>query len=332
MIWSGDDASHLEQAAGLLARGRLLGFPTETVYGLGADACNDEAVRAIYAAKGRPTDHPLIVHIAEAADAGYFADPIPEFARRLMHAHWPGPLTLILPRRSGVAAASAAHQASIGLRCPGHPVAQALLRAARRLGVRGVSGPSANRFGRVSPTCCDHVVAEFGTTLDVLDGGPCGVGIESTIIDCTRGQPVMLRPGMLTAAELSLSAGLAVLTPQAAHQALSVDAPKASGTLASHYAPDATLRLLDGPAMAERAQKLSASELARVAVWSPQRPAIPPLHWRPMPEDPATCARELFSTLRELEAWGATEIWVTPPPATAAWDGVRDRLTRASHR
>lgn len=331
MIWPGDHTTHIEQAARLLAEGHLLGFPTETVYGLGADACNDEAVQAIYAAKGRPTDHPLIVHIAEPGDAAHFADPIPGFALRLMRAHWPGPLTLILPRRAGVANASAAHQASIGIRCPSHPVAQALLRAARALGVKGVSGPSANRFGRVSPTCADHVVAEFGAALDVLDGGACPVGIESTIVDCTRGQPVLLRPGMLTADVLSQSAGVAVLTPQSAGQALTDPAPKASGTLASHYAPAAKLRLLDEAGMRDHAAALPPDQRRRVAVWSPDRPADPDLHWKPMPTDAPTCARELFLTLRELEAWGAQEIWVKPPPPDMAWDGVRDRLTRASH-
>ncbi len=331
MIWSGDHPTHIEQAARLLAGGRLLGFPTETVYGLGADACNDEAVRAIYAAKGRPTDHPLIVHIAEPGDAAHFADPIPEFALRLMHAHWPGPLTLILPRRTEVANASAAGQASIGVRCPSHPVAQALLRAARELGVKGVSGPSANRFGRVSPTCADHVVSEFGPALDVLDGGACPVGIESTIVDCTRRLPVLLRPGMLTADVLSQSAQVKVLTSEAAAQALAAQAPKASGTLAAHYAPDAKLRLLTPPAMAARAAQLSAHERSRVAVWSPQPPGLTDVHWKPMPDEPVACAHELFATLREFEARGAAEIWVCPPPATAAWEGVRDRLTRASH-
>ena len=287
MIWSGDNPAHIQSTARLLAEGRLLGFPTETVYGLGADAGNEDAVMAIYAAKGRPTDHPLIVHIAEVDDARHFADPIPDFALRLMKAHWPGPLTLILPRREGVAGASAAGQANIGLRCPSHPVAQALLRAARELGVRGVSGPSANRFGRVSPTRSEHVASEFGHELNVLDGGPCQVGIESTIIDCTRGRPVLLRPGMLDVDTLTGSAGQAVLSPVRAETELNQATPKASGTLASHYAPSARLRLLTVEAMDQAAQPMSLPQRARVGVWSFRPPVATGLAWRPMPTDPA---------------------------------------------
>lgn len=331
MIWHGHDPRHIEQAAQWLASGRLLGFPTETVYGLGADAGRDEAVRAIFAAKGRPTDHPLIVHIAQASDAALFADPIPEFAQMLMRAHWPGPLTLILKRRLGVANASAAQQDSIGLRCPSHPVAQALLLAARRLGVRGVAGPSANRFGRVSPTCAAHVVSELGDAVPVLDGGTCPVGIESTIVDCTRGQPVLLRPGMLSAGDLSASTGLTVLLAGQARSAVAAAAPKASGTLASHYAPNARVRLLDAAAMAQLAAALSPAELAQIAVWSPQTPAFAAGHWRAMPTDAPHCAQQLFQTLRDCEQLRVREIWVCPPPPGHDWDGVRDRLTRASH-
>jgi L-threonylcarbamoyladenylate synthase len=330
MMWSGEHAAHIALAAQHLAQGQLLAFPTETVYGLGADADQDQAVQAIYRVKGRPTDHPLIVHIADAHDAGHFADPIPAFAQRLMAAHWPGPLTLILPRRPGVATASAAGQASIGLRCPSHPVAQALLRAARPLGVIGVSGPSANRFGRVSPTRSDHVRSEFGAELAVLDGGPCAVGIESTIIDCTRAQPVLLRPGMLDVDTLTACAGVSILTPEAA-RGLNQAAPKASGTLASHYAPDAKVRLLAPGEMVQAAQGLDAQALAHIAVWSPQPGLVPGVQWRAMPTDAGACAQALFQTLREFEHSGVREIWVTPPPAGAAWDGIRDRLTRASH-
>jgi L-threonylcarbamoyladenylate synthase len=330
MIWSGDQAGHITRAAQHLAAGQLLAFPTETVYGLGADADQDEAVRAIYQAKGRPTDHPLIVHIADADDAPHFADPIPAFAKRLMAAHWPGPLTLILPRRPGVADVSAGGQASIGLRCPSHPVAQALLRAARSLGVVGVSGPSANRFGRVSPTRAEHVQTEFGKGLAVLDGGPCKVGIESTIVDCTRAQPVLLRPGMLDIDTLSASAGVPILSAQAA-DGLGEAAPKASGTLASHYAPDARVRLLTPSDMAQAARGLGPAALTQIAVWSPDPPQVPGAQWRAMPTDPSQCAQALFQTLREFEDLGVREIWVTPPPPGAAWDGIRDRLTRASH-
>jgi L-threonylcarbamoyladenylate synthase len=210
-------------------------------------------------------------------------------------------------------------------------VAQALLRAARELGVHGVSGPSANRFGRVSPTRSEHVVSEFGAQLDVLDGGPCQVGIESTIIDCTRGRPVLLRPGMLDVDTLTGSAGQAVLSPVRAETELNQATPKASGTLASHYAPSARLRLLTVEAMDQAAQPMSLPQRARVGVWSFRPPVATGLAWRPMPTDPALCAQALFQTLRELDASGMQEIWVTPPPSGVAWDGVRDRLTRASH-
>ena len=167
--------------------------------------------------------------------------------------------------------------------------------------------------------------------LDVLDGGACEVGIESTIIDCTRGQPVLLRPGMLDVAVLEASAGLPVLTPEQARSNLTQSSPKASGTLASHYAPDAKVRLLAPEAMALQAQGMSVEALNRVAVWAPQAPGLVGVHWRAMPQDPALCAQALFQTLRDFEAWGAQEIWVCPPPAGTMWDGVRDRLTRASH-
>ncbi|MFZ9253472.1 MAG: L-threonylcarbamoyladenylate synthase, partial [Hylemonella sp.] len=184
MILDGQDSAAIEAAAQALRRGELIGLPTETVYGLGADACSDAAVAKVFALKGRPADHPLIVHVADVAGVDDFASEVPGFARALMQRFWPGPLTLILPRKLDVGAMVAGGQDSIGLRCPSHPVAQALLRAAQALGVHGVAAPSANKFGRVSPTTAHHVRDEFGDALLVLDGGACAVGIESTIIDC----------------------------------------------------------------------------------------------------------------------------------------------------
>ena len=229
-------------AAARLAAGELLALPTETVYGLGARADDDAAVAKIFAAKGRPADHPLIVHVADAADAELFAAELPAVARRLMAAFWPGPLTVIVPRKPGVGAAAAGGQDTIGLRCPAHPVARDLLVAARALGVAGVAAPSANRFGRVSPTQARHVVDEFEPGLWVLDGGDCEVGIESSIVDCSRAHPVLLRPGVLTAAEIEAAAGEPLRAPDA-------QAPRASGTLVAHYAPRAVVRLYAADAL-----------------------------------------------------------------------------------
>jgi L-threonylcarbamoyladenylate synthase len=239
MILTADDRA-IAQAVQALRDGQLVGLPTETVYGLAANATDDAAVAQIFVAKGRPADHPLIVHVASAAQVPVFAAQVPDFAQALIDAFWPGPLTLILPRQGGVAAASAGGQDSIGLRCPSHPVAQQLLQACAALGVHGVSAPSANRFGRVSPTTAAHVQSELGQDLLILDGGECAVGIESTIIDCTRGAPVLLRPGHITRLQIEAACGRPVLDKDTVAQA----APRASGTLESHYAPRAKVRLM----------------------------------------------------------------------------------------
>jgi L-threonylcarbamoyladenylate synthase len=319
----GAQAADIAAAAARLAQGELLAFPTETVYGLGARADDDAAVARIFAAKGRPADHPLIVHVADAAAAMHFAASLNEPARRLMAAFWPGPVTLIVPRREGVAAAAAGGQASIGLRMPAHPLAQALLAEAARLGVPGVAGPSANRFGRVSPTTAAHVVDEFGPGLWVLDGGPCAVGIESAIVDCTRERPALLRPGQLGRAQIEAVLGQPLAAPDAA-------SPRASGTLESHYAPAAPVQLLSTAALAERlGHAPPAGAGPGVGVYS-RLPAGPGWVHRPMPDDAAAVAHDLFGVLRELDAAGVAAIWVEAPPPDAAWDGVRDRLLRAA--
>ena len=194
MILDGTLDASVQAAALALQQGQLLGLPTETVYGLAADSDNDAAVAQIFAAKGRPANHPLIVHVADAAAITRYAQAVPVFAQQLIDAFWPGPLTLILPRLPQAAQASTGGQDSVGLRCPSHPVAHAVLQACQQLDppVWGVSAPSANKFGRVSPTTAQHVATEFGDELLVLDGGACEVGIESTIVDCTRGVPVLL--------------------------------------------------------------------------------------------------------------------------------------------
>jgi L-threonylcarbamoyladenylate synthase len=320
-------ALSIADAAKLIAAGDLLAFPTETVYGLGADASSDAAVAKIFAAKGRPADHPLIVHVSDAQAAQHFAAEIPDFAQRLMDAFWPGPLTVIVPRKAGVAAASSGRQDSIGLRCPAHPLARELLAECAKLGVHGISAPSANKFGKVSPTTAAHVKAEFGDAVPVLDGGACEVGIESTIIDCTRGAPVLLRPGVLTPAQLEAAMGRALSNPA---QVL-IEAPKASGTLESHYAPRAPLRLMDAKAL-QTALDLLGSEGKNIAIYarSPLQPKSHQIIMRRMPHDALATAQQLFAVLREFDEQQAKLIWVEAVPAEPAWDGVRDRLQRAA--
>lgn len=324
-ILDGNDPAALAQAAQRLADGGLVAFATETVYGLGARADDDAAVAGIFAAKGRPADHPLIVHVATLDDARHFGDLSGAAATLLAQRYWPGPLTLIVPRQPGVATASAAGQSSIGLRMPSHPVARALLQAASALGVRGVSAPSANRFGRISPTRAAHVAAEFGPELLVLDGGDCDLGIESTIIDCTRGAPALLRPGMLDSATLQAALGAPL-------RGAGDDAPRASGTLEAHYAPDAKLRLMDGPMLRSALDVLAGGPLPKgLAVYSRTvRQAPPGMVLRVMPDRAADVAHELFAVLRDFDAQGARLIWVETPPPGPAWDGVRDRLARAA--
>jgi L-threonylcarbamoyladenylate synthase len=316
----------IEQAAQALRAGERVALPTETVYGLGADACQDAAVARIFAAKGRPADHPLIVHVACSAQVPEYADQVPDFAQRLMAAFWPGPLTLILPRRQGVAAAAAGGQNSIGLRCPSHPVAQALLRAA---GV-GLAAPSANQFGRVSPTTAAHVEAEFGRDLLILDGGPCAVGIESTIVDCTRGAPVLLRPGSITRAHIEQACGQLLRSPESMAQAAQA-APRASGTLASHYAPRAKLKLMDAGEIEQRLASLGV-HASNLGLWCRHRPTDlgAGVYWLAQPSESETAAQSLFAALRELDARGVQQIWVELPPDTPDWEGVRDRLKRAA--
>lgn len=327
MILDGQQTDSIVRAADALAAGELVGLPTETVYGLAADAGNDAAVCAIFAAKGRPADHPLIVHVQSSAQAGEFAAEVPAFARRLMDAFWPGPLTLILPRRPGVAERAAGGHATVGLRCPAHPVAQLLLAACAGRGVRGLAAPSANRFGRISPTTAQHVAQEFGDALLVLDGGPCAVGIESSIVDCTRGAPVLLRPGQLGRSDIERVAGQRLRLKEA----LSTPDPQAPGTLASHYAPCAKLRLMDAREL-RAALELLGAEARHIAVWAraPLRSASSQLLLRRMPDDADSAARQLFAVLRGFDDAGAKLIWVEAPPPDAAWDGVRDRLQRAA--
>lgn len=335
MILCGDSAQAIAAAVRALAAGELVGIPTETVYGLAANADDDAAVARIFFAKGRPSDHPLIVHVASAASVPRFASSVPAFAQSLMDAFWPGPLTLILPRRPEAAGAAAGGQDSIGLRCPSHPVAQALLQACAEAGIAGLAAPSANRFGRVSPTTAAHVQDELGQELLILDGGACSVGIESSIVDCTRGQPVLLRPGVLTRAQLEAVTAGTVLARDAA---LAQGSPRAPGTLESHYAPRAKLRLMAAKELQSAADMLS-GELRSAAVTQPtvalysRAPLRNPtgaILQRRMPSDAVQTARELFAVLRDFDDHGVQLIWVETPPPGPEWDGVRDRLQRAA--
>jgi L-threonylcarbamoyladenylate synthase len=327
MILNGQDAASIAHAVQTLVAGGLLGLPTETVYGLAADATNEQAIAGIFAAKGRPADHPLIVHVAGAEQVPVFASEVPAFAQRLMDAFWPGPLTLILPRREGVATASAGGQNSIGLRCPSHPVAQALLRACSASGLAGLSAPSANKFGRVSPTTAAHVQSEFGDALLILDGGACEVGIESTIVDCTRGVPVLLRPGRITRDQIEAACGVSLQDSQTLTQA----APKASGTLESHYAPRAKVRVMPGDELHQRLQTLGV-HANNLGVWSRAAPAdlSAGVLWRAQAPQAEQAAHDLFAVLRALDARGVMQIWVEQPPETPEWEGVADRLRRAA--
>lgn len=335
MVLDGQSSQSIALAAQALQRGDLIGLPTETVYGLAADACNTQAVAKIFIIKGRPSDHPLIVHVTDKEGAERFASGIPDFAKRLMDAFWPGPLTLILPRITDIATAAAGGQNSVGIRCPSHPIARQILLAAQNLGVWGVAAPSANKFGRVSPTTAAHVRDEFGDALLVVDGGACDVGIESAIVDCTRGQPVLLRPGVLTVEQLSLACGEKVLQ-QGEKLSPTSSAPKAPGTLAAHYAPAAKLFLMDNH---EIEQKLAqSSDGFSIAIWSKEPVTTQSqerldkktaIYWQQMPSDPAQCAQMLFAQLRAFDALGAEQIWVESPPSESAWEGVHDRLRRA---
>jgi L-threonylcarbamoyladenylate synthase len=313
----------LSQAAQTLREGGLIALPTETVYGLGADASNELAVRRIFAAKGRPSTHPLIVHVAHLEAARRWAQAFPPAAEALAKAFWPGPLTLILRRSPRASDAVTGGQDTVGLRVPAHPVALKLLEAFDG----GVAAPSANRFGRVSPTTAQHVREELGDQVDfVLDGGPCSVGVESTIIDLSQGQPRLLRPGGLALERVEAVLGQPVPTQT---KATDVRAP---GLLESHYAPRAGLSLLPTTALVSEAQRLVAEGL-KVAVLGPPGLSLPAgAGLFEVPADDAGYARVLYATLREADAQGYGVILAAPPEAAGLGLAVGDRLRRAAHR
>ncbi|TFW20709.1 L-threonylcarbamoyladenylate synthase [Duganella callida] len=334
------DQAAIAEAAAVLEEGGLVAFPTETVYGLGADAENPDAVARIYEAKGRPHDHPVIVHVAPGADLDYWTTDVPRQARQLVQAFWPGPLTLILKRHPQIPDAVSAGQDTVGIRCPSHPVAVALLQAFKG-GKGGVAAPSANKFGNVSPTTARHVRDEFGLDAHddgdlngedacsaaplsvVLEGGSSEVGIESTIVDMSRlatHGPVLLRPGHISAQQIADVIGM---TPAAPDQA----APRASGTLESHYAPRTPVTMLDAAALRTTLGDLHLKGV-KVALITH---TLPPLvsAQRRLPDAPAGYAYGLYAALRDMDQTGSDLILVETPPPDDAWLGVNDRLRRS---
>lgn len=316
----------LTTAARLLKEGRLVAFPTETVYGLGADATNSAAIKRIFAAKGRPSTNPLIVHIAGVSQARCYAAAWPEAAQKLADAFWPGPLTIVVPRTSAIVPEVSAGLDTVGLRCPRHPLALELLE--RFDGP--VAAPSANRSNRVSPTTAQHVRDELGDRVDlILDGGPCEVGIESTVITLCEPVPAILRPGNVSLEQLRSVIGAVELRSQV----LGIESAAASpGQQAVHYSPAAPCyRFADWPSAYGF---LSRHSTDLVIVLSLEAHALPsPLHHLvSMPADPAAYARHLYSALRSADARHPTSILLQSPPPTASWHAIHDRLNRASRR
>lgn len=329
----------IAHAVNVLLNGGLVAFPTETVYGLGADAESPEAVGRIYSAKGRPSNHPVIVHVTPEADLSYWVKSVPPEAQALIDAFWPGPLTLILKRADNISSVVSGGQDSIGMRCPSHPVAQALIRgfaSGRPSGQGGIAAPSANKFGQVSPTQAIHVRNEFpelvAQGMPVLEGGSSEVGIESTIVDLSRLDqgvgPVLLRPGFITAAQI------AEVLNQPVHDA-DAHAPRVSGALKSHYAPHTSLKLASINEMLKLAVHPALESGRKLALVSHSIAHAPAgLHaqvdWIAMPHGYAAYGQALYATLRALDQAGYDQmIWEAIPDDTD-WLGVKDRLSRAA--
>ena len=319
----------IDRAAAILREGGLVAFPTETVYGLGADAGNPDALQRLYRAKQRPAAHPVIVHLASAAELPRWAAEVPPHAEKLIAAFWPGPLTLVVRRAAHVLDAVTGGQDTVALRVPDHPLALALLEAFRGPDdgscVRGVAAPSANRFGKISPTSAEHARADLGRDVDlILDGGACEVGIESTIVDVSGEVPAILRPGRITAAQTETLLGVQLAAPSAS-------SPSAPGSLPAHYAPRAKARLAKRVQIIE---ELVTNRGRRIAVLALEV-SVPRLAASLTAVEsvvPASYARALYENLRRLDATGADLILIETPPDTPAWAGVLDRLRRATRR
>ena len=327
----------LERAVALLRAGELVAFPTETVYGLGADASNPQAVAKIFSAKGRPADHPLIVHLPGADALEYWAREIPETAYRLAAAFWPGPLTLILKRATHVLDALTGGQDTIGLRVPDHRLALALLRsfddgdlANSDMKRAGIAAPSANRFGRISPTTAAHVHEELGEHVSfILDGGACGVGIESTIVDLTGAVPRILRPGAISTTALAQVLGF---EPEIRSNLSSeIEIPRVSGALKAHYAPRTPLRLLPIEELHDALLALSPGERCAVlALASPPENLSQGVLWQKASTNAMAYAHDLYATLRRMDASGCDFMLIEQPPEGVEWRAVMDRLQRAA--
>ena len=303
----------IRKAAEILRAGGLVAFPTETVYGLGADASSAEAVARLYATKGRPADHPVIVHFESAERAFTWANQVPQTARKLADRFWPGPLTLILKRSKLAKDFVTGGQDSVGLRVPSHPVAHELLEMFQG----GIAAPSANRFGLVSPTTAAHVRADLGGNVDlVLEGGASEVGIESTIVDLSTGSAVLLRPGAISREDLEQLLNV---------KEAGLSSPRHSGGLERHYAPRTPAHLVSTHDLDKEIEKLK----QRVAVLAFSRPDERVEYWLRMPRKPGAYAQKLYAALRELDTAGCEQILVETPPDAPEWAAVRDRLQRA---
>ncbi|MDP2878667.1 MAG: L-threonylcarbamoyladenylate synthase [Sulfuricella sp.] len=319
---------NIRAAANILLQGGVVVFPTETVYGLGADAANPQALRRVFEIKGRPLDHPLIVHIGHVSLLDYWAGGIPDGAWRLASRFWPGPLTLILPRRAHVSRLVTGGQDTVGLRVPDHPAALALL---RKMGAnKGLAAPSANRFGRVSPTTAAHVRAELGDSVDmILEGGSCRVGVESTIVGFTGKVPVLLRPGGIAVSALEEVLGENISPPDTATPSL-----RTPGSLPSHYAPVTPLEVWPAHALERRAWELAAQgqRVALLELFEEPSPFLdsPRLFHYPMPARATAYARVLYAALHNADGARFDRILAEAPPQTADWQVVHDRLRRAA--
>jgi L-threonylcarbamoyladenylate synthase len=319
--------SAIKKAADLLKQGYLVAFPTETVYGLGADASNDQALARLYAAKGRPGDHPVIVHLSDMAKITQWAIDIPDEAYKLAETFVPGPLTFILKRARHVSDRVTGGQNTVGLRIPSHPIALDLL---REFG-GGVAAPSANKFGKLSPTCAVDVADSFGDEVSmVLDGGPCDVGIESTIVDLTGAVARILRPGMITKSALQSVLGIEVLEPAGKERQSPDNSVRVPGGLPSHYAPNTPLQIVTS----EELGRFAHGPRPKMAVLSfqPMPPGYESKLWISLPRDPAQYARQLYSSLRLLDSHQATNILIEAVPGEPDWTGIRDRISRAAQR